>query len=893
MPWKVFLRRLRAPWRPDAVHDEIAEELAFHLERRTAENIEAGMPPEEARRDAQRRFGHLTQTHEAGYDARTLGWLESLVQDLRYGGRMLRRSPVFTLVAVLMISFGIGVNATIFSLVDWMYLRPVPVKDATQIVYLVAEQKDGGYRNGFSYPNFEEIQNQTSSVFTQVVGTQPFQMDGLTVNGSTKTIWTSYVTGNFFEMLGVPPLMGRYIVPSDGGRSSAEPVVYLSYSCWQKRFGSDPEVVGKQVTVNGRPLRVIGVAPKGMRGLLMKLDTDTYLPYGMAGMNLTGGILDDTGHPIEMLLFARLKPGVSMAQAQSVLDVVAKRMAESHPKEDPWKSMRAVRLGSSPPSATPFNPGSVVSGIFLSLGGLVLLLCCVNIANLLLVRSGIRAREMAVRSALGAGRTRLIRQMLTESTLLALLGCAGGVALCLWAHHEMRSIQLSAAIPVILDMEFNWRVFAYSLGAALVTGVVVGVMPALRGSKTNLADVLHSGGRGATAGRQRLRSLLVTAEVSGSLMLLIVAGLFVRSLESVQRADLGFDTDHVLNLSFNPHQAGYDEQRARQFLTELVARVSNTPGVQGASVAASVPMGIYSYAAGVKVDGSEPANAGLPLAGYNPVTAGYFTTMGIPLLRGRTFTGADDENAPRVAVINQAMADRFWKNQDPIGRSFTREDDPARPVQVVGIAKNSQTGEITDPIGPFFYVPLAQRYSAPLTLQVRFASGDPAARAQEIAGIVRSMDPSMPLFDIQTMRRALDTLGGLLLFRIGAEVSGGLGAIGLMLALIGVYGVVSYSVSQRTQEIGVRMALGARPADILGSVLRQGLLMVGLGVVIGAALAAGLTRVMANILVGVQPMDPLTFGGASLLLLGISVLASYVPARRATRVDPMVALRHE
>jgi predicted permease len=891
------LRALLFAWfRRSGMDAELDEELRTHIERRADDLQRAGMTRAEAERKARIAFGGGEKYKEECREAMGTRFFDALIQDVRFGLRTLRKSPGFTLVAVLTIALGIGANTAIFSMVDWLILRPLPVKDPGQLAYLVVQHSDGGYANGFSYPNLVDIRKETTSVFSYVAGVEPFQMDGMSVDGNNTPIWTNYVTGDFFELLGIRPALGRFILPNEGAVAGADPVLVISYSFWQTRFGGDANIIGKKVSINGHPVTIIGVAPKGFHGALAILDTQGYLPLGMAVTNLVNNsdFLVNRQDVVDLILIARLKPGISLAGAKPVLDVAAKRIAQEYPQIDNWKSMRAAALGAAPPSADPSNPLGVIAGIFLVLAGLVLLLACMNIANLLLVRAGVRGREMAVRSALGAARSRLLRQMFTESVLLAVLGCAGGVALGFLASRAFGSINLGSAIPVVLDFQFSWHVFAYAIGAALLTGVAVGIAPALHASRINLNEVLHQGGRTATGSHQRMRAALVVAEVSGSLVLLIVAGLFSRSLSMVQRVDLGFDPSHVLNLSMDPHEAGYTDVQGAQFFQDVIERVRTLPGVQSASIAASVPMGLYSYGDGLKIDGYQPpkgqAAAG---AGFNSVSPGYFETMHIPLLRGRNFLASDDQNAPRVAIINETMADRYWPNQNPIGRNFVMDTDPGDALQVVGIVKDSRTSSISDTIGPYLYVPFAQRYEKLATLQIRTAAADPAGMSQVVLGAIRSLEPAMPVFDVHTMTAALDTPNGTLLYEIGAGLAGGLGLLGLALAAIGVYGVVSYAAAQRTQEIGIRIALGARPSEIVKMMLRQGLVVIGLGVAIGIALAAGTSQLMSDLLVGVKPLDPLTYGSASLFLALTALAASYFPARRAMKVDPLVALRYE
>jgi len=907
--WKPEIVRCLAPLNLAPVREaEIVEELAQHLEDRYQELLASGKADDQAFRSTIEELrgndslaGSLKSVEKDKYcepillgDA-TPSFFAGVGQDVRFALRMLRKSPGFTVVAVLTLALGIGANTSIFSMVDWLMLRPLPVKDGGQLTYLVAQLKGGGYQNGFSFPNYDDIRNQSASVFSNVAGVQPFQMDGLSADGKTVQIWTSYVTGDFFEMLGIKPALGRFILPSEGKVAGADPVLVLSYSYWQAHFDGDPNIIGKKVAVNGQPVTIIGVAPKGFQGALAILDTQGYLPVSMACATLAAksDVLTNRQGEIGMILIGRLKPGENLSAAQHVLRVVAERLSSEYPTIDKWSSMEARKLTAAPPSAGNSQPLPVIAGLFLFLAGTVLLLACVNVANLLLVRAGVRGREMAVRAALGAGRGRLMRQLFTESILLALLGCAGGIALGIGGSRVLNSLKLGTAIPITLDFNFNWRVFSYAFVAALLTGSVVGFVPAIRVSRGNLSEVLHEGGRTATGRRQWLRSTLVVAQVAGSLMLLIVAGLFVRSLQYVQHTDLGFDPSHVLNISMDPHEAGYDSVKGERFLQNLAERVRTLPGVQSASIAATVPMGLDTYGAELKIAGYEPTkDHGSIFVGENAVSPEYFETMNIPLVEGRDFLDSDAANAPHVAIINEAMAKTYWRGEDTVGRQFTIVDDPTHPVQIVGVVKDSVTGSITDTIGPYLYVPFAQKYIAPATLQVRTRTV-PESMTSGILGIIRTIEPAMPTFDVLPMVKALDTVNGLMLYRLGAYLAALLGCLGLLLAIVGVYGIVSCAASQRTHEIGVRMALGAQPGQILKMIFRQGTLIVGVGLGVGILAALGISKMVGSLLVGVGGADPLTYAVVSTLLAIVALAACWIPARRAMRVDPMVALRYE
>lgn len=819
--------------------------------------------------------------------------MEILLQDAKYAVRMLLKNPGFTLVAILTLALGIGANTAIFSMMDSFVLRPMPVKDPGQITVLAFQQRRGPLGNEFSVAEYRDIRNETSDVFSGVFGYM-WGMDGLKVDGKPDRIVTNYVSGNFFSALGVTPALGRFILPSEGENPGADPVMVLGYAYWKSHFYGDPNVVGRKVAVNGRPITIVGVAPQGFYGAYPLLDAQGYMPLGMAILDGNETDFMENRGNRNFGVLGRLRPGVSLKQANASLAVVSGRLSQAHPKEDADLSVLAFPELRSRPSPDPDNTMLIISGLFLGLAAMVLLLACVNVANILLVRATVREREMAIRAALGAARSRLIRQLLTESVLLALAGGAAGILLGWQGSAALGSMNLQTDLPLHVDFQFDWRVFAFAFGAALLTGVIVGFVPAYRASRGRLAEILHEGGRGVVGGKNRLRSALVIVQVGGSLVLLIIAGLFTRSLGVAQRANLGFDPSHVLIMSMDPEEIAYNGVQGQEFYRTLLDRVRALPGVESASTSNSVPMGYINSGDTLVIDGYEPLSGQpAPYCSENAITPHYLETMGISILRGRSFTNADDEKAPYVAIVNQSMAKRFWPGQDPVGRQFKLASDLKHSIQVAGIAQDSRFIGVTGPIGPYFYIPLAQHYAANSleTLEVKTA-GSPAAMTQAVEQVIGTLAPDLPVFDVKTMTQALDTLNGIMRFQIGAILAASLGILGLILAIVGVYGVVSFAASQRTHEIGIRMALGARPLDILGMIFGQGLAIVGIGLVVGwiAAFAAG--QVVGNFLT-VSPTDPLTYITVSCILAAVALAACYIPAQRAMRVDPMVALRHE
>lgn len=820
-----------------------------------------------------------------------VNYFENFLQDVRYGLRQMSRSPGFTAAAVLTLALGIGANTAIFSVVDSFLLRPLPVADPGQITVLDSPQKQGFALPLFSIPDYRDLRDQTGTVFSGMY-CYLSRFDGLSVNGKAERIRSSYVSGNFFSTLGIKPALGRFILPSEGETPGADPVMVLSYTFWKGRFGGDSEIVGTKLSVDGHPVTIVGVAPEGFYGINVLVAQQAYLPLGMA---IYGGQAPDfMANRGARLVYAgaRLQPGKSVQQAQASLDVVARRLSQQYLDTDKDLGVQAFPDLRARPIPQAGSLMVVIAGLFLGLTAVVLLLACVNVANIVLLRSTTREREIATRAALGAPRSRLVRQLLTESVLLALAGGVAGILLGYSGSRALSSVDLHANLSFRVGLD--WRVLAYAVGAAILTGLIVGIVPALRAARGDLNAILRAGGRGMIGTHQRLRSALVVAQVGGSLMLLIIAGLFMRSLGAAQQTKLGFDPSHVLNLGMDPKEIGYTAAQSREFYKILKNDVRALPGVVSVSTAAAVPMGYVIKGDTLAIDGYQPPSGQPPPnVSYNVISPDYFQTMRIPMARGRTFTDADDENAQYVAIVNEVMAKRFWPNQDPLGRHFTMTREPRHSMQVVGIARDSRFLGVTLAIDAHFYVPYAQHVEVNSleTLQVRTAEA-PELMIPEVERVIATVAPDLPVFDVETMTEALNTLAGLLIFKIGAALAAAFGLLGLILAVVGVYGVISYVASQRTHEIGIRMALGAHSQDILRMILGQGIVIVGVGLTVGLAAAFSAAHVVRNF-VTVSATDPFTYLTVSATLALVAMLACYIPARRATKVDPMVALRYE
>ena len=825
--------------------------------------------------------------------------MQSFWQDLRYAARTLRNSPGFTIIAIITLGLGMAVNTTVFSVINGLILRPLPVLHPEQIAVLAMQQTGTPGFQRFSYPDYQDIRQQANG-FSDIFGYRA-TLVGLTVDGKGDHCVLSRVTSNYFSALGIRAAVGRLILPTEGQTPGADPILVLGYSFWKKRFGGDPSIVGRQVALNGHSVTVVGVAPKGFHGLYAVVDMDGYVPFS-AAIGSKGvaedSVQDAWTHREERTLtvLGRLKPGVSVKEAQPPLNVVAQRIAERHPQTNKEISIQAFPEKLARPEPDADNTLPAVAAAFTVLAGLVLLVACFNIANVLLVRAAVRQREMGIRAALGAGRGRLLRQHLTESLLLAVLGGGAGVVLATWAAGFLSSLPLGTDLPITFDFQPDFRVYLFALLAVLLTGVIVGIIPALRAARSDINAVLREGGRGSSEGPRRhlVRNGLVVAQLAGSMLLLVVAGLFVRSLGKAQQMFLGYNPDHILDLTVDPEQIGFNETQGREFYRQVDERIAALPGVVSVAQAFIVPMGVISADDPITVDG-HPLDPGkqAPQVMFNPVTPNYFDTLRIPLQSGRKFTDADNEKAPLVAVVNEAMAEKFWPNENALGKRFSTKGPKGPFTEVIGVV---QTGKyknvIENPPEPFFYVPITQNYVAYRTIHVR-TSVPPESLQRQIEAQVRELAPDVPISQVQTMTQALQGVNGFFFFRFGAQLTGTMGLLGLILAVVGVYSVVSYAAAQRTHEIGIRMALGADPRDILKMVLRQSIAIVALGLGIGLAAAFAGTRAIANLIVGIKPTDPVTFVGVVVMLSAIALVACWIPARRATRVSPLTALRYE
>ncbi len=817
--------------------------------------------------------------------------MKTLWQDLRYGFRMLWKTPGFTAVAVVTLALGIGANSAMFSAVSAFLLRPLPVEEPEGLVRIFEGRNPGDMIEDFSHPDFRDYSEQSGEVFEGLLAHRITQA-ALSNNNQNDLVWGELVSGNYFDVLRVRPARGRAFLPEEDRAPGSHPVVVLSHSLWEKRFAADPSVVNKSITLNGQPFTVVGVAPREFTGTKFGLAMDFWVPLMMQEqVTREANWLDRRGdHRLNVV--GRLKDGVTRERAAAVLTTVAQRLADAYPDQRD-RNMKAQVL---PETEGRYDhmAGTVKLGAGLALGvvALVLLIACANVANLLLARAAARRKEIGIRLALGASRARVVRQLLTESVLLAVLAGGLGLLLAFWAADLMQAMIPVLPYTVIMDFAPDTRALWFTLGVSLVTGVVFGLAPALQASKTDLVPVLKNetvalrqGGRRVT-----LKDLLVVTQVALSLVVLVCGGLLVKSFVNAQGIDPGFQTERGLAVSLNPGLLGYDEERGKAFFRQLVERVEAVPGVERASVARYLQLGDSSSSTGpVYAEGqaAPPPGEGLSVP-YNAVGPGHFDALQISLLQGRDIAASDTKDAARVCVINQTLAERLWPGESALGKRLVVGG--GRPREVVGVARNGRYRSLGETPRPFLYFPMEQAYDPGVVLLVR-TSGDPLGVVGGVRGAIRSLDPQLPVYGVKTLKEHMTwALWGT---KMAASLSLSFGLLALLLAASGLYSVMAYSVSRRTHEIGIRMALGAQGRDVLRLVAGQGMRLAFVGVGVGLLAAFAVTRVLSSILYGVSATDAVTFAAITALLAAVALVACYVPARRATKVDPMVALRYE
>src|SRR5215216_6902365 len=877
--------RIASTWRnlsnKQHVDQELTEELRAHVDLLTDQKIHEGLEPEAARRAALLEVGGVEQVKERVREVRMGRPLEDLSQDLRYALRGLRKHRAFTAVAVITLALGIGANTAIFTVINTVLLKPLPYEKPEQLVVLIETVSDRPA--GVSYQNFVDWRNQ-NTVFENITALRPRESFNLTGAGESERLQGRLVSANFLSTLGIKPIRGRDFLAEDD-QPSATPVAIISHALWQRRFGADESIIGQQLTLNGQQFTVIGITPPNFS---FGAEADVSVPIGLSAerFKLRG---KDPG----ITAFARLKQDTTIDNANAELNTIAARLEQQYPDTNTGRRVRIESLRES-------VVGDVRPTLLTLLGavGFVLLIACANVANLLLTRSAARQREMAIRTALGAGRLRILRQLFTESLVLALAGGVVGLLLAIWGTSVLLSY-IPEGIPRMSELGIDARVLAFTFGASLLTGLFFGLAPALQSAKTNLTETLKEGERNSSPSHNRAGKLLVISEVALTLVLLVGAGLLVKSFWRLSQVDPGFDPQNILAMQISISARPEEGPKVDGFLGELQSRVKALPGVQSVSVSNGLPFEGANFPP-FTIDGQPP-----PAPGQDPtgllytVSTDYFKTMGIDLVRGRLFSSQDTRETPQVALIDEVFARQYFPNQDPIGQRFKLATPGADSREIVGVVRHvehvgleGQTANVAEFYFNFDQIPIETlpRYVRRVNLLVR-TTVEPLSLAGPVRNQISALDKDQAVFNVRTMEQALSR--SVAARRFSMILLGVFALLALTLAAVGIYGVISYSVAQRTREVGIRMALGAKTIDVIKLVVRDGLKLVIIGVGVGLAGALFLTRMMTTLLFGVTPTDAVTYATVALGLIIVALIACCIPARRATKVDPLVALRFE
>ena len=817
-----------------------------------------------------------------------------MLDDLRQALRSLRKQPGFTAVAVLTLAFGLAVNFAIFSLVSALFLQPLRVRNPQELVLVMQRSEIINVPYGHSFPDYLDYRRSATSL-RDLVAFTPMPVHLSVPGQSAERTWIEVVSPNYFALAEVTPATGTLLKPGEGEARGAAPIAVLAYRYWQRRFGGDPAIVGRPITLNGQSFTVVGVAPASFTGLSWSMAVSAWVPSGAMGRLRPGGdeALESRGAPMFRLM-GRLAPRRTIADARAEFEVLARQIASAHPAEH--KGTRVLVIPENrarpDPSIAEFLP--VVAAVFVAMVTLVLVIACANVANLMIARGLARRRHLVVRTALGASRARLIRLQAMEGVVLAVLAGVVAIVLARWADRALSAFIPAGDIPINREHSpWDWRFFGFVFLVSGMAGLLTGWWPAVQASRFNLVESLKEGSAAAGSSRHGLRNLLVVAQVGLSLVVLASGGLFLHSLRQMQNLAFGFRPEGLLLMSMDLGLQQYSDERGRQFIDRLISRAEAMPRVTSATAVVHVPLDYGIQMMEVGVDGVIPGTKDdhLTLA-YNVVAPRFLETAGARLLRGRGLAKSDDARSPRVALVNETMARKLWPGKEAIGQRFRAGRD-GEWVEVVGLVADGKYLMLGEEPRPYFYLPLAQRYQSPITLMVR-TGADPSALATPLTRVLHEMDPDLPVFNLRTMQAHVrDSVFGLMPLRMGAVMAGVQGLVGLLLAVMGLYAVVSYSVTRRTREIGIRMALGANRGDVVRLVVREGMRLTLVGIVIGLICSLGLGLVLSGALYGVRAMDARVYAGVTALLVAVSGLACYVPARRATRVDPVIALRAE
>ena len=869
---------------------EIAEEVNAHLSLLIEEKVRSGMKPDEAERAAHIELGGVEQVKELVRDARAGAWLDTLVRDCRFALRMSRKNSGFTAVVVLTLALGIAANTTVLSWISATLLNPIPgVAHTSDLVTVMRGDRSDHPTPPFSYPDLRDLSERTQT-FSGLLG---YHDDYMSLTGVAKPerIYGALTTANYFDLLGVHAILGRTFLPEEGTPRAGAAVIVIGYAVWQNHFAGDPQIVGKTIQINRHPYTVIGVAPRDFTGCAPGLRTDLWIPLPM-DRDVWGGADRPAYRGIFWLnVLGKLRPGVTKNQAQAELNLLMRGIAERFP-EDHRDSPNEISL--DPLWRSPFGINGYLYKILpmlLGLAGVLLLLACANVASLLLVRSVGRRREIAIRLGMGASRKQIIRQFLIESLLLGLLGGTAAIVITVWTSRSLVAFFPPSSLPLTNDAHIDQRVLFVTIAVSILAAIISGVLPALRSSSLPVQSVLKEEATSVslTLHKCRLLSGLVVAQISLSLVLLVCAGLFTRSLQKAQQSDPGFEASHLLLASYELSPAGYTRATGAAFDRQVLDRLSALPGVESVTLADFSPLSFSIHSDYLQIEGYVPQPYESMEISRAIVGPNYFRTLRTSVISGREFTAADTAESQLVAVVNQAFVDRYWPGEDAIGKQVTDWGDR---FTVVGVARNAKYRLLTSPTEPVIYLPNYQAYSPThdTTIHLR-TTGDPRTMASSVEETIHQLNPELPLFNVNPLSVTMQL--GTLFGRVAATFAGSFGLLAMLLAAVGIYGVVAYTTRQRTREIGIRMALGAEKGGIYRLVLGQGFRLTLAGLVVGTALAVAFTRLLKAQLFGVSETDAITFASVGLLLAVVALLACHIPARRATRVDPMVALRYE
>jgi predicted permease len=882
-----FFRRLLFYWRREEFERELEEEMRLHRELKREEYLASGMTPSDARRVADREFGRTSRLMEDSRETWSFALLDSLAQDVRLGLRALRMRPGFTAVGLVSLALGIGANTAVFTLVNQAFLRRLPVAAPEELISLQNDTSRSMFP-AFSYPNYEDYRDRNDA-FTGLIAYR-FAPLSVSHDGRAERVWGYLVSGNYFEILGIEPALGRLLSKGDDVLPGGHPVAVLSHRSWVSRFGGTPSIIGTDVGINGRSYTIVGVAAPGFDGTELIAEPEVFLPIAMqAVIDRRYDSLDDRSLEI-FYVQGRLRPGIGRARAQASLDSIALELEREHPRINQGKK---VSLSPAGLMSGRMRSGLLgFSGLLMAVVGFALLLACTNLANLLLARAAERRREIGMSLALGAGRMRLVRRLLVECVVLSAAGGMLGFLLALWLVRLVALYRPSFDFPLAWDLEVDWRVAFFTFFVSLAAGLLFGLLPALRITRVGPRAALQEEPSEKWALRWSRGGALVVFQVALSLLLLVGSGLAGRGLKQAQAVSLGFDPARAAEVSFDLGLQGYEEARGREIQKELLARVRTLPGVAAAAVANFVPVDLHFSRTRLFIEGAPVPErvSEAPITFVSRVSPGYFPAMTTRVVAGRDFTETDEESSTRVALVSEALANRFWPGEDPLGKRLSLGSPDAPRVEVVGVAEDGKYASLNEEPQPFVYLPIRQAYSGSTTIVVRAAS-DPGLLLPSIQAEIQRLDPAIAVYGARVLAERL----ALPLFpaRIAAALFGVFGVLSLSLAAVGIYGVISQMVSRRRREIGIRVALGARRKDVLTLAMSAGLIPTLVGILAGTGAALLLTRWMTSLLFGVSPKDPWTFTSTAAVLLAVAALACFIPARRAAKAAPMASLRTE